>query len=286
MQADDPNGDALTFSLIAAPDGMTINAESGLIEWTPAATDEGTHTIIVQVDDGRGGIADQFFYQYDPLYRLTAEFIVDPSLGNRSISYSYDAVENRLERIDSTDGITIYQYNANDHLINQSDASGTTNYLYDANGNVVSRTRPNGEQTRYTWDAKNRLIEVQTNEGGAQHTINYRYDADGALVAEVVDGQETRFQVDKSRRVSELVVEYTPAGVAVASYVSGLAPISRQSTGARQYLHGDGHSGTRLLTDAGGSIVVSHVYDSYGQVLAQSGVPVTRCSIVVSGATA
>ncbi len=53
--ATDPDGDALVYSLAAAPDGMTIRAAIGLIEWTPTVADIGDHTIVVRADDGFDG---------------------------------------------------------------------------------------------------------------------------------------------------------------------------------------------------------------------------------------
>jgi hypothetical protein len=43
VQATDPDpGDTLTFSLTTVPAGMTINATTGLIQWTPVATQVGS----------------------------------------------------------------------------------------------------------------------------------------------------------------------------------------------------------------------------------------------------
>ncbi|MBT1073043.1 MBG domain-containing protein, partial [Pelotalea chapellei] len=61
VTATDPDGDALSFSLIANPDpvptGMTIGT-TGVIGWTPtAAQNNKTHQVTAQVSDGFGGIA-------------------------------------------------------------------------------------------------------------------------------------------------------------------------------------------------------------------------------------
>ena len=61
VQASDSNGDPLTFSLISAPDGMTIDALQGVVFWTPTADQFGEHAVQIQVSDGRGGIAEQSF---------------------------------------------------------------------------------------------------------------------------------------------------------------------------------------------------------------------------------
>jgi len=54
--ATDPNGNTLTYSLVASladpvPFGMTIDPTSGLIEWTPAAQ-EGPNPVTLQVSNG------------------------------------------------------------------------------------------------------------------------------------------------------------------------------------------------------------------------------------------
>ena len=56
VEAEDPDGDSLAFSLLIAPTGMSIDDASGLIQWTPALDQLGIHTISVQVSDGLGGL--------------------------------------------------------------------------------------------------------------------------------------------------------------------------------------------------------------------------------------
>ncbi|MDX1528762.1 MAG: putative Ig domain-containing protein, partial [Gammaproteobacteria bacterium] len=60
-QAVDADGDPLTFSLASAPAGMTVTANSGLVQWTPAASQQGLNNVTLRVEDGRGGIALQQF---------------------------------------------------------------------------------------------------------------------------------------------------------------------------------------------------------------------------------
>ena len=54
-------GDTLTYSLTQAPSGMTINAATGLIAWTPSATQVPSASVAVRVVDGKGGTATQAF---------------------------------------------------------------------------------------------------------------------------------------------------------------------------------------------------------------------------------
>jgi hypothetical protein len=61
VTAGDADGDVLTYSLTTAPSGMTVNSTTGLISWTPTASQFGSNTATVQVSDGRNGAASQTF---------------------------------------------------------------------------------------------------------------------------------------------------------------------------------------------------------------------------------
>ncbi len=60
-QASDPESDPLTFSLSVAPAGMTVNANTGAISWTPNQSQLGANSVVVRVDDDEGGFATQSF---------------------------------------------------------------------------------------------------------------------------------------------------------------------------------------------------------------------------------
>ena len=59
--ADADAGDALSYELTLAPNGMTIDASTGVIAWTPAATDVPSAAVTVRVQDGNGGADSQAF---------------------------------------------------------------------------------------------------------------------------------------------------------------------------------------------------------------------------------
>ncbi|MCA9139481.1 MAG: putative Ig domain-containing protein, partial [Planctomycetales bacterium] len=50
----DPDGDYVTYSLDDAPSGMSINEQSGLIQWTPPASALGSHYVTVVASDVAG----------------------------------------------------------------------------------------------------------------------------------------------------------------------------------------------------------------------------------------
>jgi len=61
VDASDPDNDTLSYSLSVYPSGMTINAQSGLIKWTPGTNQTGAQSVNVTVTDGKGGSDSQSF---------------------------------------------------------------------------------------------------------------------------------------------------------------------------------------------------------------------------------
>ncbi|MFB8796667.1 MAG: putative Ig domain-containing protein [Microcoleus sp.] len=104
VEAKDPDGNPLTYTLLNPPSGMAfatpastpagMTFQEGLISWTPGVSQQGTYPITVRISDSLGGIATQTF-------NLTADNIAS----------------NRQPSIDSTpaEQITnlakLYQYN-------------------------------------------------------------------------------------------------------------------------------------------------------------------------------
>lgn len=62
VEATDPDaGDVITFSLDNAPEGMTINPSTGLIQWTPRKDQSGEQDVTVRVTDTKGLYDTQSF---------------------------------------------------------------------------------------------------------------------------------------------------------------------------------------------------------------------------------
>ena len=60
VAVDEDIGDVLHYSLDKAPDGMTIDPSSGLVEWTPTLQQVGEQQAIVNVSDGRAWVLQEF----------------------------------------------------------------------------------------------------------------------------------------------------------------------------------------------------------------------------------
>ena len=61
MKAAAPGSAGITYSLPTAPAGMSINASTGLITWTPTASQEGTSFVSVAATDQSGDTTQQAF---------------------------------------------------------------------------------------------------------------------------------------------------------------------------------------------------------------------------------
>ncbi|MGZ8237201.1 MAG: PKD domain-containing protein, partial [Methylobacter sp.] len=91
VKANDPDaGDALSFTLTTAPGGMTIDVNTGLIQWTPETSQTGSHSVTVSVNDGRGGSDSQSV----AVIVTVPGLITVPYLVNLSRSAAETAIDN------------------------------------------------------------------------------------------------------------------------------------------------------------------------------------------------
>lgn len=96
VDATDPESQTLSYSLSVAPAGMTINASSGLISWTPAqALSSYNSSVTVQVSDGTT--------------TASQSFVVTVSADNDAPSFSSSAITTAAEQVTYT-----YDVNATD----------------------------------------------------------------------------------------------------------------------------------------------------------------------------
>ena len=210
-------------------------------------------------------------FTYDALNRLTVEAITDPSAVDRLIDYTYDAVGNRLTRVDSVAGTTTDSYDGNDRLVDEAINGLHSLFTYDADGHVLSKITDATHRVLSRWDAQGHLSGVDvTTPAGTSHTT-YRYDADGNRTAETTDGVETRSLVDVAGVYPQVLEEYRPDGSVIASYTVGDAPISQVRGGVTSVYHADAIGSVRALTNLTGAVTDRYAYDAFGNILARSG---------------
>lgn len=89
--ATDPDPrDRIDFSLQLAPGGMTINSQSGQIEWTPLNAHVGTQAVIVRAADSQGAFAEQVFEIVVTNLNQPPRIVSEPELAATELqSYHY-----------------------------------------------------------------------------------------------------------------------------------------------------------------------------------------------------
>jgi RHS repeat-associated protein len=234
-----------------------------LLGLTYTHNDNGTRA---RISEDSGRVVD---YAYDALDRLIEEAVTDAAVGNRTTSWSYDDVGNRLtETTNSVAGteMVTYSYDANDRLQSETGPAGTTTYDYDANGNLTQRTAPDGTVT-YSWSDDDRLVGA--NDGS--QSVSYTYDVDGIRQSQSVDGVTTDYLVDPNRDYAEVLAEADASGNALVRYTHADDLVAQDRGGATAYYHSDALGSTRLLTDPTGTATDSYVYEAFGETEAETG---------------
>ena len=247
-------------------------------------------------------------YTYDATGQLTGVTCSSSNpqslIPNPSESYSYDANGNRTG--------SGYVVGTGNRLL----SDGTYTYAYDAEGNRTARfidadqsgtlTAGDTQLTEYTWDARNRLVEVAERAavgGAATEVVDYLYDVEDRWIGENIDndgdGQfdhATRFAYDGNqialqfdKDVSGAPGSANPLAVANLShrYLWEPGVVDQLLADERTQLDANDNVATDellwALTDQQGTVhdvarsdgtttsVVNHVvYESYGTIVSQS----------------
>src|SRR5262249_8464510 len=102
-------------------------------------------------------------YNYDTANRLMSK-IPDASFAAPTVSFTYTLTGQRASMVD-TSGTTSYAYDLRDRLTQKVTPQGTLTYMYDPGGNLASirSSNTNGTSVNYSYDALNRLSQVQDN---------------------------------------------------------------------------------------------------------------------------
>src|SRR5579864_4186396 len=190
-------------------------------------------------------------FSYDNTYQLTGVTGPNPE------AYTYDAVGNRL----MSQSVSNYAYNSSNELT----AVGSASYTYDDNGNTRTKTDSTGTTT-YTWDFENRLTSVQLPNS---NTMSFKYDPFGRRIQKsgtsttnyVYDGAGVIEEVDQSEN---LLAKYSQsAGID--------EPLSELRSGAINYYEQDGLGSVTSLSNLGGALANTEVYDAFGNLTSSSG---------------
>jgi RHS repeat-associated protein len=250
-----PNGVSSSYAYDAKNELTTllVGKSGGNFAGYNYAMDAAGHRLTVAELNGR-----MVHYSYDRVYRLTSESVSGAPVGpNGNVSYTYDAVGNRMQTTSTLTGIPsgVFNYDADDRL------GGNT---YDADGDTIS-----SGGTANTYDFEDRLIQ----HGG----VTLVYDGDGNRVSKTVAGVTTKYLVDDlSLTGFPQVISETSSDGSSRTLVYGLERISQRlaipnSNSVTSFYTHDGHGSVRALTDPTGAITDTYDYDAFGNLTNSSG---------------
>ena len=224
-------------------------------------------------------------YTYDERNRVLTETQPNSAV----LTYSYDFTGNRTQ-VSVTKGtnasVTDYSFDELNRLATVTDASGTTTYTYDPVGNRETVTYPNGTLTQYTYDTRNRLVQLQTQDPTNQVLLQFDYtlDATGRRTSITENnGRVTTYTHDALYRlVEENITDpangdynasyiYDPTGNRIEETVDGITTgffyddnDRLTQTGGTRYTHDDKGN---TLTETLDGVVKTYSYNDKRQMV-------------------
>ena len=189
--AEDPEDDAITYSLDTYPTGMTIGTYTGIIHWVPTSTD--TEAVVVRATDSNGAYSTQSFNVTVGSFAaaggvdIDAAWLADTDNGGPSGPYYLDT-RNKIYRLRTdvtTDGTAFaiinsgITFNLNGHTITYGNATP----IVVTNGSFETGT--GGAATG--WDATHGAHCLRTEGIYLSNTV---YDGDYALKCSGYEGDE------------------------------------------------------------------------------------------------
>ena len=205
-------------------------------------------------------------YLYDASWRLK-------TVNNRKadgtliVGYTVDAFDelDAPTQISKNDGIEptvaamneAYSYDDNNRITSAGTATFTSNNL----GEVLTRSK-GGITTTFTWDTTD-LPGMLKGISNGTTTRQYDYDSLGNRIAATVNGETTRYVLDLSGEMANVIAETDVSGNITAYYIHGLGLIARvnASDNTTRYYHYDRTGNAVALTDMASTVTDQYSYD-------------------------
>ena len=218
---------------------------------------------LIQTTMGNGAIVS---YTYDNAGRLTVK--EDKTAGGDVIA-RYDMT---LDKVGNRTAMTATQplsptVQAADVAFSHDDGNRLTSandvtFTYDKKGNRIERV--DGEvTTQYAYDYRNMLTLVTD----GTHVQQYGYNSDGHRLKAVRDGVETRYVLDISGGMENILAEMDQTNTVSKYFIygDGLLYSVEEGSGLPVYYHYDTIGSTVALSDHTGSVTDQYAYLPYGE---------------------
>jgi RHS repeat-associated protein len=245
----------------------------------------GSNLVTAQIDpDGSAGLhAGVSFYKYDALDRLIItvrkvdcigagcpDTIVGTSCpetvdsNDAVVTYTYDAVGNRLSFTAPDCNTTTDAYDADNRLITETNGAGdVASTTYDPVGNINTVTAPNLNVTTNTYDSLNRLTQVNDSIG---LVATYSYDPTGNRSSYGDgNGNITTYLYDALNRLTTQTDALNKSTVNQYDAVGNLTQVLDRNSNATSYVY-DSINRRISMKDALANIT-HYQYDSVGNLI-------------------
>src|SRR5579875_963002 len=161
-------------------------------------------------------------------------------------------------------------------------ASGTLNssnyggsWSYDADGNMTSQTNiATGLVTYYTWDYRNRLVEVkqESSSGTVLNDEKFTYDVNNNRIAVSLNGTPELYTVYDG---SNPYLDFNGSGQLTERYLYNPNALSQfygqvNASGTVQWFLTDNINSIRQVVSSSGNVLDAITYDPYGNILSQT----------------
>jgi RHS repeat-associated protein len=187
-----------------------------------------------------------------------------------SYHFDYDSLGNILQEIKSeplaapipASENTTYSYFKGNQLM----TAGAYSFSYDINGNSYGDSAI-GISHNYGFDPANRLLTIDSM--GVRKSV-FEYDASGNRRAATRSGAKTRYVLDVSGSMSNVIMEKDNNGNPLYYYVYGLGLVYRikAATNAVSCYHYDLRGSTVAMTDINKNITHKYSYKPFGELAA------------------
>ena len=229
----------------------------------------------------RANVGGTTLYEYDSRNQLLAATHSNPLVPNES--YVYDAAGNRT----GSHLHAAYTTGPGNQLL----SDGTYNYQYDDEGNLVRRTEiATGALREFEWDHRNRLIAVIDRDGATNdlQRVEFTYDPFDRRIRTTFSSPSDDWAAHFVYHDDDVLLEFADADgiggpnplVLSQRYLHGPAidQLLAQDDGAGNvFWHLEDHLRTTIgLVDNAGGLAQQLSYDSFGNLLHQTGDPLPR----------
>ena len=228
-------------------------------------------------------------YQYDNLYRLKGEKVIDPSayaaiptfdnattftqltnldldlLGNRKTMTQQDGTGAVLseEKYNTSGGMYSADPTSKINTVEDVILSEAKNLSHDLNGNITD----DGKNT-YVFDAENKLIQSTNKATGAVTT--YAYDAEGRRVKKSSSFPGLTGESIFLYSGNQLVEEHSSTGTVWTVHGLGIDDVNRiTKNGVNFYPLTNDQGSVYAVTDSAGNVLQRYDYSPYGKVTVQ-----------------